>query len=323
MIGIGVNIWGGYRRAPQVELDAIPNLYVATGTGITYSITGTATVPDGTAVACTINGVAVPGTHTVAAGAFSIPVTPSDAMAGLSVPVVVTVSGVSKTASARCVGPSLFAGLMLDLRRKVDYALAPAIQTWGDQSPGVFDVSAPAEANQPADGATGPDFSGDASPNGDYLVSSTALGNALGTTSNMLVAVTFRMTADGNGGIIEIGEPGWGLVTVNRIPSPPQLLFRTNAYAQSVDIEFSDVASFHTAMIVVSDGVGTPSLDGVVLGTLSTGEQVFTGLRCALGTVFLWGIYNLPCVIANVLISTVPTPENVALIQEWLAAVKP
>lgn len=306
----------------SITFDALPDIYVATGTGITYAITGTtANVPDGTTITITVNGQAW-GSGTVTSNAFSVAATPSDAMANLTAAVVATVPGATKTGSIRCVGPSLFAGLMLDLRRKVDYSLAPSIQTWGNQSGGNYDVSAPAEANQPADGATGPDFSGDADPDADYLLNSD-LGNAIGTVSDLYVAVAFRAdVTSGNDGILYLGQFLGGEGTLQLFLVSNYISAQTIGIADPPYTAFTDTAAFHVLDFQLVSGVGTPAIDGVGFGTMASGALALDGLKIVL-CAYYNSSYAFNGVIANVLISTDSTAGNVALMREWLTAVKP
>lgn len=217
-------------------------------------------------------------------------------------------------------------GRVLDLRRDAGYVYAPepSLLTWSDQSGWGHHCTAPASANQPTVVATGVDFDGAAAPNGDYLLSTTAIGNAIGTVSNLYVAVVFRLdVANSYGGYVSLAPS-----TVNAngeieiVHAASKIYWRTNASAQSVDASFTDTASFHIADLPVVAGVGTPALDGVNKGTLNCGSLAFANLAAIVG------VLTTPaaCIngkIAKVLISTDSSAENVALARRVLLRDKP
>lgn len=208
-------------------------------------------------------------------------------------------------------------GRVLDLRRDMGYVYAPepSLLTWSDQSGGGYHCTAPAAANQPTVVATGVDFDGAASPDGDYLVNSD-LGTALGTVSDLYVAVVFRadVTSD-NDGIVALTNLG----TTDKLAImlvANALWFRIGGVGD-VTTPFTDTAQAHVAESVLSSGVLQPYLDGTPLDTLAAGAVALGGLNLSIGAYYA-PQFCFNGVIANVLISTDISAENVALARRVL-----
>lgn len=218
-------------------------------------------------------------------------------------------------------------GRVLDLRRDTGYIYAPdpSLLTWSDQSGWGHHCTAPASANQPTVVANGVDFDGAASPNGDYLIN-TALGTALGTVGNLYVAVVFRADVAANSRGLVSFYTAANVRLVIQIGGAA-IIWRTNNAAQSTTLAFSDTASYHIAELAIVSGVGTPYFDSAAKATLSCGALSFDSFAVSVGSIdngtqgWVPGVFD--GVISNVLISTDPSPENVALARRVLLRDKP